>query len=337
VARWRPGHTSSLICSMQHSRSSATSESAAWHGASASRQGRPSSSRTQMRPATQQHQQRVLHCDAATAAACHAADVVPGWIVGADPLHGTFKVVQPFGDGTSNSTAAAARQGIAATQRPGSSGRGGRCSPARKRPSSAPRRPASAGPCCGSSSSSRTGGVAVVSPAAMKVVGCRWGAGGAASVLGSPGGSGSCISSQWLCTGVEAEELGCQQAQAWQQQQRPRSAAAAARQRPASASGHVASSSNSCLNTQPDWSANQRASRPGSAAAAGTSPVPRMPARAGGNAGSLGVPHGSNISRSLERPSSCPPHSVSSSVGLAEKRRLAESMRQDLTAVRLLQ
>jgi hypothetical protein len=39
----------------------------------------------------------------------------------------------------------------------------------------------------------------------------------------------------------------------------------------------------------------------------------------------------------VERPSSCPPRSLSSSVGLAEKRRLAESMRQDLTAVRLLQ
>jgi hypothetical protein len=44
-----------------------------------------------------------------------------------------------------------------------------------------------------------------------------------------------------------------------------------------------------------------------------------------------------DCSRPLQQPCSCPPHSVSSSVSLAEKRRLAESMRQDLTAVRLLQ
>jgi hypothetical protein len=274
---------------------------------------------------------------------------VPGWLVGADPLHGTFKVVQPFGDGAGTSTAgAAARQGNAAAQRPGSSSRGGRAvySPARERSSSISRRPASAGPCCGGSSSS-SGGVAVVAPAAMQVVGCRWGAGGAASVLSAPGGSGSCISSQWLCTGVDAEEQSYQQPhvrQQHQQQQRPRSAAPAVWQRPGSALGHAASSnSNSCLNNiQPSWSAQQRAScsRPGSAAAsaAGTSPVACMQARAGGSSGFVtsGCSTGSS-SRPLQRPSSCPPHSMSSSVGLAEKRRLAESMRQDLTAVRLLQ
>jgi hypothetical protein len=295
-----------------------------------------------------------VHCTAVT-----AADVVPGWMVGADPLRGTVKVVQPFGDGASILTAAgagtaavaaAAGQGSASACRPGNS-RGGRCSPVCERPANANtscmrRRPASAGPCCGggSSSSSSAAAVALVAPAAMKVVGCRWGPGGAASVLSTPGGSGGCISSQWLCTGMDDGDDFCHrgsygQEHEWQQKARPRSAAAAlTRQRPASALGHAASASRSsskgsCLRAQPQ---EQQISRPATAAA-GCAASPVAGAARTVTCEGTGLHSSCSVIGLVERPSSCPPRSLGGAVGLAEQRRLAESMRQDLTAVRLLQ
>lgn len=256
-------------------------------------------------------------------------------------MHGTFRVVQPFGatgsslPAASAATAACTAAAHAAAREPAPQYISS-CSQGRSRaavPVSPaqpyPRRPASAGPCCGGSSS-RNGLCCAGDPAAASTGAPVWNAKGAGSVLGRRSSSSTCcIASQWLSGGTDDLAL----LQQWQQQhhrQRPRSASAVRPQRPVSAqsagqySGGTAVGNAVFSSAIPVDSAGV-----GHAAAVAAVAVTSYARTSAGQSSVLEA-------APAVRPLSCPPGATACSVGLAERRRLVESMLQDLTDVRLL-
>lgn len=246
-------------------------------------------------PCAEGSRQVITSVNSTTGSSGSGHDMVPGWVIGADLVHGTFKVVQPFDH--ARAVACTAEAGGVVTEQPPIPAAEGQAEAAAAACSSSNgssaglaltqtyrQRSASAWPCTGRSNSSRyirPVSAGYSSTGSSSIVPCDLGL----SVAGRPASS-SCMSMSELLPAASNAGTGAAAASHMQQASRPRSATAAHR---------------------------------------GTS---RINERCHSK-----IKGGGFVVGSLA--ATC--QGSSSTIGLAERRRVQEGVQQDLAAVRLLQ